>query len=168
MAQNPQNAQFHSFVDYLPDHPQGIVIPQPVYQAPPGTPFVPHQPIRFETDGGLGLPLQTALVQPIQGLHNAGTVFNLANGSNRHSIRILWPGYEPWNYPNALHTGPRTRAEIAHEVAGRVLAFHQGMVQAQGNEGDWTLQNSPFQNLYLIELRNVSKGSWQPVISRSV
>ena len=33
---------------------------------------------------------------------------------------------------------------------------------------EWSLVNVPFDVLYLIELRNVSKGTWQPVLSRVI
>ena len=33
---------------------------------------------------------------------------------------------------------------------------------------DWGLSTIPFHQLYLIELRNVTQGTWQPVIIRRV
>lgn len=32
----------------------------------------------------------------------------------------------------------------------------------------WELSNIPFESLYLIELRQISKASWQPVICADI
>ena len=42
------------------------------------------------------------------------------------------------------------------------------MLTVQSQDAQWALQTTQFQQLYLVELRNVSRGSWQPVICRRI
>lgn len=44
----------------------------------------------------------------------------------------------------------------------------QEMSHNVGAVPDWRLERRPFDSLYLIELRNVSQGSWQPVFATDV
>ncbi|GJE92895.1 hypothetical protein PsYK624_090530 [Phanerochaete sordida] len=96
----------------------------------------------------------------------------LSETNNRVTLRILWPGYEPWVLRNAIDVGgqqnARTLVHIANQVANRVREFYDNQRAVVGTEPDWNLSNIPFEDLYLVELRNVARGSWQPVICRRV
>ena len=54
------------------------------------------------------------------------------------------------------------------DATSDVLPFtiaYQDMRHERGAEADWQLGRIPFSQLYLVQLRNVSAGSWQPVIA---
>ncbi|GJE92957.1 hypothetical protein PsYK624_091160 [Phanerochaete sordida] len=108
----------------------------------------------------------------LTGLDNANTHPTLSQTNNRVALRILWPGHGSWTLTNALDTGgqqnPRTLAQIANQVANRIHEFYNEQRTVGGTEPDWNLAGIPFDSLYLVELRNVSAGSWQPVICRRV
>lgn len=42
------------------------------------------------------------------------------------------------------------------------------MRNVRGTEPDWLISRYQFGNFYLLELRHVSPGSWQPVIALRV
>ncbi|EKM52700.1 uncharacterized protein PHACADRAFT_211919 [Phanerochaete carnosa HHB-10118-sp] len=173
MAQNPE---YHTFMDYdglpMDVNLSGIVVPQQVFPRPAGqNDFIPLPPIRFFVNGSLGLNLQSALV-PDNVLDNAATAPILSLNNDRAALRILWPGYEGWHLNNALvatvANNPATIANIAYRVASRVQEFYQDMLTNVGAVADWQLQRIPFSALHLVELRNVSQGSWQPVFCYTV
>jgi hypothetical protein len=90
----------------------------------------------------------------------------------------MWTKYV--NIPNGVTKG-RVAFEISRVIATfyevrlvifgvsmRELTVVQEMIQAHYTERDpaWHIQNVPFCSLKLAELRQVSTGSWQPVICR--
>ena len=104
--------------------------------------------------------------------------------------RLQWPGYDAYvNQKHAYtHSGnrtPVTRKQIARKVAQAIhdfmqvnyhrdhclirsidTAFLQATAETQSKETseDWHTSRISFDQLTLVELRNVSVGSWQPVI----
>lgn len=76
---------------------------------------------------------------------------------------------------------PRNKEHIAFQVARLAQAFYnvckfflliistltkvkpQEMSHNASTEPDWALQRYPFAQFYLLELRKVSTGTWQPV-----
>ncbi|GJE92924.1 hypothetical protein PsYK624_090830 [Phanerochaete sordida] len=145
----------------------GIIVPQQVYPLPAGqTADGLLPPVQFFCNDYLGIHLDTL---PLQQLVNANDQRYLSMTNNRVSLRVLWPGYDTWHFGNALDATDgqkRTRsiAEIAQQVAERVREFYNEQVTADGGVADWSLKKIQFKSLYLVELRNVSRGSWQPVI----
>ena len=53
-------------------------------------------------------------------------------------------------------------------LMAHTLTLLQEMRQNRTTEPEWSLARTQFADLYLIELRNVSQGSWQPVIARAI
>lgn len=169
-------SQYHTFMDY-PENVEslpGVLVPQQVYPQPPGQQDVSLLPsLRFFMNGQPGLHLQTARDVPLHAiLDNAAEPCMLSTTNNTATLRILWPGYDGWQLANGLHAGyqhvQRTRAQVATQVASRIMEFYQDMASAPCKDTDWRLDNSPYDSLYLVELRNVARGSWQPVLCRRI
>lgn len=149
----------------------GILVPQQVYSPPPGQqPAQLLPPLRFFVGQELGVNLQTARDFPLGNiLRDPNAECVLSNSNNRATLRIIWPGYDRWHHENSLDARPgRTLEQVARQVAARIWEFHQAMSTVPGGNPDWDLRNVPFRDLYLVELRNVSQGSWQPVLCRRV
>ena len=100
---------------------------------------------------------------------------------------LQWPGYEPWHYvvhtyDHAYDSRPITLARLAQEVAKAVRQFKQvstglrlhkskrltiiiqDMTGIQSREPSWSMDLINVEDLFLVELRHVSTGSWQPVL----
>ncbi|KAJ3553987.1 hypothetical protein NM688_g3334 [Phlebia brevispora] len=142
--------------------------PQEVYQNT--QPHQPRPPVQFFNNGVLGIRLVDAIAGHVSGLHEAGTLAPLT-GANRITCRINWPGYESWS--DGLHvvdhnTQPYTLARLAQVIAKTIQKFCGDNAQVRTREprADWAVNSIPFESLYLLEIRHVSSGSWQPVISR--
>ncbi|KAJ3548012.1 hypothetical protein NM688_g5346 [Phlebia brevispora] len=165
---------FHTFLDYQGVPLSGILVPQQVYPAPVA--FQPNPAIRFfNRDGTLGIPLVEAFGQQFGSLIQGDSIPNVTNTSVRVAMRILWPGYEPWSdnvhvYDHSAATHPFTLAKLAHATAKAVKKFldNMGSVPSREPRADWNVSAVPFASLRLVELRHVSTGSWQPVLTRVV
>ncbi|KIP06388.1 hypothetical protein PHLGIDRAFT_35967 [Phlebiopsis gigantea 11061_1 CR5-6] len=153
-----------------PDCP-GILVPQKVYHVKGQGNWNPIPPISLQRNGTLGVRLQDALREPVTGLVNGRTIPTLSTTSMRAALRIQWPGYGSWSVPNALHSldhtnqaKPHNLAHVVYQVAKIVRSFYNDVASTEPNP-DWHLGRIPFSQLYLVQLRNVSAGSWQPVIA---
>ncbi|KAI0339072.1 hypothetical protein BDW22DRAFT_637582 [Trametopsis cervina] len=166
----PHGPHYHSFNDYdqgvYAQFP-GIIVPQQVHIAQ--THYVVRQSIAFYTRGSPGVRLQDALTGHLQTLDFPNSKPQVSE-STRTTLRIIWPGYEPWTHGSITvrhhNTGSPafTMGELAHAVAAHIHRFYEEMANIQGSEPQWALRNIAFERLYLVELRHVSAGSWQPVI----
>ncbi|EPQ56456.1 hypothetical protein GLOTRDRAFT_138182 [Gloeophyllum trabeum ATCC 11539] len=91
------------------------------------------------------------------------------------SIRLNWPGYEPWSKQIPTKNwksvpGPITRQKLAKQVARRIDDFIRKMQAMEHIDMDedsdarWRVGTSGIQlhDLELVSLHQVSKGSWQP------
>lgn len=176
MAQ-PQVQQFHNFMDFTPAEQgrlPGIVAPQRVYVPPPsqqgGNPL---PTIKFDSREHVGIRLEDALQHRTQGLLEPTRTPAMSTTGVRVAMRILWPCYDVWttNMPICDHT-PNANAfnmvTIAHRVASVIRDFYNDMshvaVNPNADGADWGVHRIPFSQLYLVELRHVSQGSWQPVV----
>ncbi|EKM52702.1 uncharacterized protein PHACADRAFT_211921 [Phanerochaete carnosa HHB-10118-sp] len=177
MASNIRSqSSHHSFMDYSDDihaNLPGVIVPQAAYVPQHGQMVNPPLPsIRFVHNNIPAIRLRDALASPnLPGLRGARTAPTLSNTGMRVTLRIHWPGYPNWRQENGIdlfdHTyqaNPLTFERIAHKVARLVKMFYDDMQHNVGTEPSWQLQGIPFDNLYLVELRHVSRGSWQPVI----
>lgn len=54
---------------------------------------------------------------------------------------------------------------LAWNVVDRLLKDYQEMGQVRSREEGWQLARVPFEQVYLLELRHVGVGSWQPVLA---
>lgn len=88
------------------------------------------------------------------------------------SVRINWPGYPPWSRQIPTRDfrnppGPITRAKLAKNVAKSVLRFiqeHKDRVMEEDGDVAWKVGGSraiELNDLVLVRLDHVSKGSWQ-------
>lgn len=88
------------------------------------------------------------------------------------SIRLQWPGYRSWtrqiptmNFKSPK--GPITRAKLALNIANCVKRFIEDKEKERMEmEADrrWRVgaRNIRMEDLILVSLHNISKGSWQP------
>ncbi|KAN0129303.1 hypothetical protein V8E53_012884 [Lactarius tabidus] len=87
------------------------------------------------------------------------------------SIRINWPGYQPWSrqIPTRDFRNPPmsiTRSKLAKNVAksvARFIAEHKGRQMEEGIDLAWLVGPGKIDvfDLVLVRLDHVSKGSWQ-------
>jgi hypothetical protein len=89
------------------------------------------------------------------------------------SVRINWPGYQPWSRQIPTRDfrnppGPITRAKLAKNVAksvARFIAEHKGRPMEEDGDPIWSVgpgsQKIDVFDLVLVRLDHVSKGSWQ-------
>ncbi|KAJ3553989.1 hypothetical protein NM688_g3336 [Phlebia brevispora] len=169
-----QPSAYHNFMDYqspVQVPVQGVIVPQEVYRNAQPLPQA-NPPVRFYVQNVLGIRLTDALQGNFAHLHGAGVAVPLTQ-ANRISCRINWPGYEAWS--DGMHiidnnAQPYTLARLAQTIARTIRKFFNdnAHVATQEPRLDWAVNNIPFESLYLLELRHVSTGSWQPVISRQL
>ncbi|GJE88860.1 hypothetical protein PsYK624_049470 [Phanerochaete sordida] len=171
----PDQASYHFVADYsdtVQEGLPGVVVPQQVYKPPAGQPeYKRLHRISFTHNGLPGIRLADALRLPIPNLHRAQSKPMLSETGTRVALRIMWPGYAPWSHQNAIdifdHTlqaNPATLERIAHRIATLFRGFCEEKSRERSREPSWQLRHDSFDKLYLVELRHVSKGSWQPVI----
>lgn len=87
------------------------------------------------------------------------------------SVRINWPGYQPWSRQIPTRDfrnppGPITRAKLAKNVAksvARFIAEHKGRPMEEDGDPAWSVGPHKIDvfDLVLVRLDHVSKGSWQ-------
>ncbi|KIP06389.1 hypothetical protein PHLGIDRAFT_461880 [Phlebiopsis gigantea 11061_1 CR5-6] len=104
-----------------------------------------------------------------------GRLSNPLPANSCSAVPIQWPGYEPWADTNSIHqfnhrqhVNRRSLEFIAHQVARSVKAFYENRRHESGTEAGWKLSGIRFEDLYLLELHHVSRGSWQPVLALGV
>lgn len=98
-----------------------------------------------------------------------------------------WPGYEAWStvvhiVDHSFEGRPTNMAKLAHDIAKvinelkKVCPWRPGfglsdrydsqdMSAVQPRDPNWSLDKLSLDSLLLLELRHVSAGSWQPVLS---
>ncbi|KAJ3553626.1 hypothetical protein NM688_g3506 [Phlebia brevispora] len=167
------SAAYHSFMNYDGQNEQvpGIIVPQQVYTVPQQASFQPAAPLRFRhANGHLGINIGQLCNNNLNGMLHASE--DAPFGVARISIRIQWPGYETWSRPvNTVQANrPINKGRLASLVALCVAECLNNHQQNRSTERrpDWWANNIDVNQLYLLELRNVSQGSWQPVISLRV
>ncbi|KAI0092253.1 hypothetical protein BDY19DRAFT_1054671 [Irpex rosettiformis] len=113
-----------------------------------------------------------------------GQLGNLDNGNQpcivgdklRIGLRVGWPALLGWDYRNLAAThanaAPYTYKEFLNSLANHIRKFYDEMLQniPIGPDPDpfWMLQNVPFEELYVSELRHVTAGKWQPILYRRI
>ncbi|KAI0087828.1 hypothetical protein BDY19DRAFT_226246 [Irpex rosettiformis] len=160
----------HTFIDYMGTPISGWIVPQQQYSSGSGR-FQPRPSIKFSDDGRWGMKLKRALDMDFRGMPDSAAQAVLSETGTKVAIRILWPGYLPWTqHMHAFdHTNARqpiTKSRLAYDIARLVKLFYDDMQHAQSSEAsaDWWVSRMRFEDLILLELRNVSAGSWQPVL----
>ncbi|KAI0696175.1 hypothetical protein BC835DRAFT_886736 [Cytidiella melzeri] len=146
-------------------------VPQPLYRL--SRPFSRFSPITFEENGCPGVRLGHALRNELHGLRYSEINPLLANTATKITLRINWPGYLPWCdvihvYNFAYKSRPITLARLAHLVARKIKLCLECLSteanRARATNPCWLVHNIKFEDLMLVQLLHVAKGSWQPVI----
>ncbi|KAL4072962.1 hypothetical protein V8B97DRAFT_1869837 [Scleroderma yunnanense] len=157
-----------------------IWVPQKVYQ-----PYTEADRKRYITDCELkqtiyffsshpeewGITLEDALRFRLKNLQDKDDPMFEGCGPSV-SIRIEWPGYRPWTkqIPTMdfkTPKGPITRGKLAKNIANCVRRFVE-WAEKQCMEADadrrWRVGKKylKMEDLMLVSLHHVSKGSWQP------
>ncbi|GJE88849.1 hypothetical protein PsYK624_049360 [Phanerochaete sordida] len=138
--------------------------------------------------GKMGIRLADALCLPLPRLNDAKSELKPSEIGTHITLRILWPGYVLWRRKLILNdptrkAGAMTLEQLAQRIAMQLRDFceasasllpyisprsqcctEQAKCQESPGEPDWQIVPGCFEELYLIELRHVSQGSWQPVI----
>ncbi|KAI0790236.1 hypothetical protein BC629DRAFT_1512515 [Irpex lacteus] len=168
-----QNAGGHNFMAYIGVPHIGQIIPQAGYFAP--EPYMPYPNIKFTVNHTLGIRLVDAMNPAFDGLDDADFCPQiLENMMTKIMLRIKWPGYPAWNevihvFDHNYNVIPNTYKKVSQLVAQKIQSFCYGMrdhpYNADSGVDGWQLHRYPFENLVLLELQHVGRGSWQPVIS---
>ncbi|KAF8449094.1 hypothetical protein L210DRAFT_3523883 [Boletus edulis BED1] len=133
-----------------------------------------RETIFFHSDGSseFGISLDDALKQQLMHMKDKDDRMFVGCGPSV-SIRIQWPGYPSWSkqIPTMdfkTPKGPITRAKLAKNIATCLRRFVQS-VKNKPMEADsdrrWKVgerQHIRVEDLVLVSLHHVSKGSWQP------
>lgn len=159
---------------------RGVIVPQPVYRAP--AQFSPLHPIKFAENRQHGMNLGNALKKNFAGLANKDVRPVISE-----TAFAQWPGYEAWStvvhiVDHSFEGRPTNMAKLAHDIAKvinelkKVCPWRPGfglsdrydsqdMSAVQPRDPNWSLDKLSLDSLLLLELRHVSAGSWQPVLS---
>ncbi|KAF9245303.1 hypothetical protein BU15DRAFT_41204 [Melanogaster broomeanus] len=156
-----------------------IFVPQKVYQ-----PYTEADRLRYIRDAQLketiffhsgqselGISLDDALKQRLKHMKGKDDLMFVGCGPSV-SIRLQWPGYRSWtkqiptmDFKNPK--GPITKVKLAKNVANCVRRFIEA-VEGKAMEPDsdrrWRVgkRHIKAEDLVLVSLHHVSKGSWQP------
>ncbi|KAF7790778.1 hypothetical protein EIP86_001735 [Pleurotus ostreatoroseus] len=124
-------------------------------------------PITFFANGRKGILLSDALAGAFVGLTDAEQLVGPLSNSDKVTYRI-----QPQKYPPFRKSSPSRRATILRECLARsTVALHVAnavFMCIQRDGGSWDDDSAgtiTFDELFLLELRRVSRGSWQPVLA---
>ncbi|KIK80097.1 hypothetical protein PAXRUDRAFT_159591, partial [Paxillus rubicundulus Ve08.2h10] len=134
-----------------------------------------NPPIIFRAHDSLewGVPLQTLLAkQAIRLLQGNEPAFSSIGPSV--SIRMQWPGYQPYHKSISTKDYSSTRrpiniSKLAKLVAKRIQLFMEIMSKRPmeiGSDQQWRVgpHHITLDDLILVSLHHISRGSWQPQI----
>ncbi|KAF9785539.1 hypothetical protein BJ322DRAFT_837891 [Thelephora terrestris] len=155
-----------------PDYPR---VPQRPY-ALTAHKFTPTHPIEFKVDSGEpGIRLSAAHNRMFTHLKDRDDLVFELSKSPTITMRLEWPGYASWHRQVRVLDSRSvqqsiSREKLAYEVAKTVHMFSQpGNGKRSGAEGApdrnmWSLGegNIGLDDLLLVRVENVSRGSWQP------
>lgn len=96
----------------------------------------------------------------------------LLHDTDEFVIRILWPGYPPWE---RRRTMGKQNVQIPLSTFGNALItmiqqYFQEMANRPSAESrpDWWLSGVSLDSLVLLEVRRTGPGTWQPVLCRVI
>ncbi|KAG9312927.1 hypothetical protein JVU11DRAFT_6361 [Chiua virens] len=129
--------------------------------------------ILFQSDDpfDMGIRLDDALKQRLKNLQGRDERMFVHCGPSV-SIRIQWPGYQSWSKQIPTKDfrnpkGPITKAKLAKNIATCIKHFiedMQGKPMEAESDKRWKVGERyiKVEDLILVSLHHVSKGSWQP------
>ncbi|KAI0032430.1 hypothetical protein K488DRAFT_11394, partial [Vararia minispora EC-137] len=125
--------------------------------------------IYFYSSDGEGFPLKDALNHRYSHLHARDEQMFVQHGPSI-SLRLNWPGYQPWTRQIPTRDfrnppGPITRDKLTKNIAKSIQRFieEQRHREIEPIEEKWRVGEGfiELEDLSLLRLDNVSKGSWQ-------
>jgi len=133
--------------------------------------FIPENPITFpRRHGGDGIPFTDVLSENFDCLVGRDDPMFANYTGPAISLRLEWPGYKSWTKQIKTKDWrrdpqPITKSKLAVEVAKKVQTFVQDNINEPMTPGTerWRVGPSFIQvdDLVLVRLVHVSKGSWQ-------
>ncbi|KAI0339078.1 hypothetical protein BDW22DRAFT_1422564 [Trametopsis cervina] len=163
--------KYHHFGLYR-DAP-GLIVPQRVYESH-GVSYTQDQPIRFTQDNVPVLLEEARLHRPFV-MDHGDTRPLMSTSADKITIRIEWPGYNPWNKAISVRESNQSqggtirvsKSRLAYLIAKAVREFYNdtSRYDSTADHHGWDLSNIPFDRLRLLQLEHVAAGSWQPVLS---
>ncbi|KAI0089612.1 hypothetical protein BDY19DRAFT_113380 [Irpex rosettiformis] len=157
----------------LLDNNHGLVqVPQRQYQANIQRNHTSNiVPMKFVTARGCGIRLADVQARAATGLLHADDM-PLQGFGMKVTYRIEWPGYDSYNKQKHALRATRLKqsvslAKVATHVAEVMKDFINDMKEQPSAEPHWTVGPGgiDFDDLYLLEVRQVAKASLQPVIA---
>ncbi|KAI0697164.1 hypothetical protein BC835DRAFT_1305346 [Cytidiella melzeri] len=133
--------------------------------------FIGYPAIEFWVDGRQGVRLLDALQGDLTGL--AGCVVEVMHSSSaKVSYRIEWPGYSSFTrqkYARRVR-GLQDRSKIARQVAEVVNEFMSDRARYVPAQPGWRVGRGfiEYGQVYLLELRRISRSTWVPVLAYAV
>jgi len=155
--------------------PHWVKVPQRDYdQRRKQWSFKQLEPISFSVDGRPGVNMGDALQKKFENLDGRDDPM-LQNTSGAISCRFLFPGYPANGGSCQIHAldwnrkrRPITRSKLAHEIARKLERYLHDMARLipDTSVDRWTIGQGSMniENLFLVRLVSVSKGSFQPEI----
>lgn len=168
----------------IPSFPLAATFPVDWVKIPQGTynhgskqlDFKQSKSIPFSAKGLPGINLRDALRKDYTALDGRDDPMLQGNGSGVISCRLLFPGYPDNGTSCQIHTlnwtrvrTPIPRSKLVHEVARKVDQYlkHMERINMDASvENRWKVGQGfmYIDNMYLVSLVSVSKGSFQPEI----
>jgi len=156
--------------------PDWVMIPQREYsRGQKQWSFKRHEPVSFSELGFPGVNMGTALRKTLENLDGRDDPV-LQGASGAISCRFLFPGYPSNAGVFQIHAlnwtkdrRPVKRGKLAYEIAKRLKRYLHSMAKFTPDESvetRWKIGQGcmHIDNMYLIRLTSVSKGSFQPEI----
>jgi len=151
-------------------------IPQTAYgQGKKQWDFRPSEPILFHVDGRPGVNMGDALRNVFAGLDGRDDPM-FQDAGDAFSCRLLFPGY-PLNSKPQIFTkrwnkdhNPITRSALAYNIARKLKSYLDLMASSHSLGGSidkqWEIGEGfmTLDNMFLVRLEHVTKGSYQPEI----
>ncbi|KAI0086758.1 hypothetical protein BDY19DRAFT_327483 [Irpex rosettiformis] len=148
-----------------------VIIPRPDNGSPTPRKYASVPAIDFWVEGRQGLRLIDALQGNFAGLAGPGhEVMNAV--STKVSYKVEWIGYKPLSKQKYARRvkGRQSRSKIARQVAEIVSEFVNDRARCQTSQPLWRIGRGSIEyaNLYLMEIKRVSKSTWVPVLAYAV
>ncbi|KAI0689334.1 hypothetical protein BC835DRAFT_1369370 [Cytidiella melzeri] len=157
---------------YSPPTDYLIPVPQRIYQANIQRNHTTNiGPMEFITNKGRGIRLADVLARATVGLHRADER-PLQGFGTKVTYRIEWPGYDSYNkQKHALRATREKQSVCLSKIATHVAEVMQEFVKEMNGQATtdprWRVgpEYIDFEDMYLVEVRQVAKASLQPIIA---
>ncbi|PCH42582.1 hypothetical protein WOLCODRAFT_17830 [Wolfiporia cocos MD-104 SS10] len=148
----------------------------PLVEYKPQQPFNRRRVFKFDVNGAPGIRLSDAKEQNYDGLWRKDEELfktDLFGNSEKVSIRVGWPGYRPFTEEirsknSTKERKPHSVAKSAHEIAKSIQKMTDDFStrQCDKEHAEWAVGPGciELRHLYLAEIWQVSKNSFEPVI----